>query len=220
MKPMTDDSSPIRTRTSAQQTLFTCLDYGLRLLHPFMPFVTEELWQRLPRRPNDATPSIMVSSYPVFVSHNLCHSSTSDEEFQDRALVFEDATKQFDLVFSAIKTGRSLAASYHLQGDLQRASLVLRVLLLLIVNSVFFHAQSDIEAALFESQRNTIIALTKGCKTATIVRETKDIPAGCGSAVLTPSVSVHLLVRVSRWPQRRARRAALTCYQGTCGPRS
>lgn len=35
---------------SARQTLYTCLDVGLRLLSPFMPFVTEELFQRLPRR--------------------------------------------------------------------------------------------------------------------------------------------------------------------------
>jgi valyl-tRNA synthetase len=66
---MTDEASPIETRKSAQQTLYTCLDHGLRLLHPFMPFVTEELWQRLPRRPNDPTPSIMVSAFPIFVSH-------------------------------------------------------------------------------------------------------------------------------------------------------
>lgn len=68
MKPMTDESASVATKKSAQQTLYTCLDYGLRLLHPFMPFVTEELWQRLPRIPNDTTPSIMVSRYPVFVS--------------------------------------------------------------------------------------------------------------------------------------------------------
>lgn len=67
MKPMTDESASAATKKSAQQTLYTCLDYGLRLLHPFMPFVTEELWQRLPRIPNDPTPSIMISSYPVFV---------------------------------------------------------------------------------------------------------------------------------------------------------
>jgi valyl-tRNA synthetase len=65
---MTDESAPAATRKSAQQTLYMCLDYGLRLLHPIMPFVTEELWQRLQRRPNDPTPSIMVSSYPTFVS--------------------------------------------------------------------------------------------------------------------------------------------------------
>ena len=68
MKPMTEPSASAKTRISAQQTLYTCLDHGLRLLHPFMPFVTEELWQRLPRRPNDSTPSIMLSSYPVYVS--------------------------------------------------------------------------------------------------------------------------------------------------------
>jgi len=28
--------------------LFICLDYALRMLHPMMPFVTEELWHRLP----------------------------------------------------------------------------------------------------------------------------------------------------------------------------
>jgi isoleucyl-tRNA synthetase len=67
MKPMTDPSAPVKTRISSQQTLYTCLDHGLRLLHPFMPFVTEELWQRLSRRPNDATQSIMVSRYPTFV---------------------------------------------------------------------------------------------------------------------------------------------------------
>ena len=67
MKWMVDDAAPEIIKNSARQTLYTCLDNGLRLLHPFMPFVTEELWQRLPRRPNDSTPSIMVSSYPVAV---------------------------------------------------------------------------------------------------------------------------------------------------------
>lgn len=63
--------------------------------------------------------------------------------------------------------------------------------------SVFFFAQSDEEASLFESQLPTIISLTKGCKSGKVVRSSQDIPAGCGSTVLTPSVSVHLLVRVS-----------------------
>ncbi|KAG6849752.1 hypothetical protein H0H93_005550 [Arthromyces matolae] len=163
MKPMTDESAPIETRKSAQQTLYICLDYGLRLLHPFMPFVTEELWQRLPRRPNDSTPSIMVSSFPV----------------HDDALVFESADKSFDLVFSALRTGRSLAASYNLQTDIQ----------------LFLHIQNDEEAALIESQIPTIVALTKGCKSAKVVRDLGEIPAGCGGAVVTPTVAIHTLVR-------------------------
>ncbi|GAB4272044.1 MAG: valine--tRNA ligase [Candidatus Rifleibacteriota bacterium] len=31
-----------------QQVLVTCLDRALKILHPFMPFVTEEIWQKLP----------------------------------------------------------------------------------------------------------------------------------------------------------------------------
>ena len=104
MKPMTDEGASLEARRSAQNTLYTCLDHGLRLLHPFMPFVTEELWQRLPRRPNDPTPSIMVSSFPIF-----------DEGFR-----FEKEEKEFDLVFNAIRTGRSLAAQYNIQNDIKR----------------------------------------------------------------------------------------------------
>ncbi|MGE4633182.1 MAG: class I tRNA ligase family protein, partial [Planctomycetota bacterium] len=33
--------------TAAQQVLATCLDQVLRLLHPFVPFITEELWGSL-----------------------------------------------------------------------------------------------------------------------------------------------------------------------------
>lgn len=161
MKPMTDDSASPETRESAQQTLYTCLDHGLRLLHPFMPFVTEELWQRLPRRPEDSTPSIMLAKYPV----------------ADKDYAFDGS--DFDLVFSAIRAGRSLAASYNLQSDIQ----------------LFIRASTEKEAQLFESQAPTIVSLTKGCKSAKVVRELSDVPPGCGSAVLTPTVVVHLLVR-------------------------
>ncbi len=44
-----------------QHTLVTTLETTLRLLHPFMPYITEELWQRLPH----AGPSIMVAPYPT-----------------------------------------------------------------------------------------------------------------------------------------------------------
>jgi len=62
---------------------------------------------------------------------------------------------------------------------------------------VYLHIKTESEAILFESQVPTIVALTKGCKSATVVYDLKDIPAGCGSAVLTPTVVVHALVRVS-----------------------
>ena len=40
--------SDLERKSEVQQFLTTCLDTALRLLHPFMPFVTEEIWQKLP----------------------------------------------------------------------------------------------------------------------------------------------------------------------------
>lgn len=47
----------------ARRVLYTCLDLGLRLLSPFMPFITEELFQRLPRFNTDIE-SICVAPFP------------------------------------------------------------------------------------------------------------------------------------------------------------
>ena len=46
---------------AAQQTLAYVLERSLRLLHPFMPFVTEELWQQLPH----AGDALIVARWPV-----------------------------------------------------------------------------------------------------------------------------------------------------------
>ncbi|KAH9840743.1 tRNA synthetases class I-domain-containing protein [Rhodofomes roseus] len=163
MKAMTDESASPLTRKSSQQTLYTCLDYGLRMLHPFMPFVTEELWQRLPRRPNDPTPSIMVSSFPTY----------------DKAFTFPEAAKEFGLVYEVAKTGRSLAARYNLQKDIQ----------------LFVRIESDKDAMLVEGQLPTILALTKNFKSAKVVRTLEEIPAGCGSDVISSTIVVYILVR-------------------------
>ena len=50
-----------RDRKIVNTTALYVLETSLRLLHPFMPFVTEELWQRLPHE----GPTIALASYPV-----------------------------------------------------------------------------------------------------------------------------------------------------------
>lgn len=53
-------------KAQAQGTLWTCLDTYLRLLHPICPFVTEELWQRLPKIEGGGQPaSIMIAPWPL-----------------------------------------------------------------------------------------------------------------------------------------------------------
>lgn len=55
-----------RRQETIKLILYTCLDNGLRLIAPIMPFVSEELYQRLPK-PNkglNSPPSLCVTPYP------------------------------------------------------------------------------------------------------------------------------------------------------------
>jgi valyl-tRNA synthetase len=49
-------------RKSRVRVLIHIIDCSLRMLHPFMPFITEEIWQQIPHR----GASIMIQDFPVF----------------------------------------------------------------------------------------------------------------------------------------------------------
>jgi valyl-tRNA synthetase len=60
IKPRLRDDAPPGSRAAAAHTAITTLDVLLRLLHPFMPFITEECAQRLP----GAAPSLQLRDWP------------------------------------------------------------------------------------------------------------------------------------------------------------
>ncbi|MEE1057586.1 MAG: valine--tRNA ligase [Acutalibacteraceae bacterium] len=72
---------------NARQVLVWVLDRALRLLHPFMPFITEEIWQTLPHNGD----TIMYAEYPTFKA-----------EYD-----FPEAREEMEVVMNGIKAIRT-----------------------------------------------------------------------------------------------------------------
>jgi valyl-tRNA synthetase len=89
------DNSPDRQETLA--TLSRVIETALRALHPFMPFVTEELWQRVPR-PLERPVSIALSPYPG----------------QSESLPDPDAERLMQAVMDVISVARSVRTEHDL----------------------------------------------------------------------------------------------------------
>ena len=87
------DADPTSRRV-VQQTLAYVLEGILKLLHPFMPHITEEIWQTLTQQPADSPQTLALQLYPQ-VDANLI----------DLAL-----EEQFDLLIETIRTIRNLRA--------------------------------------------------------------------------------------------------------------
>ena len=78
-----------QARARAQRTLAEVLEVTLRLLHPFMPFITEEIWQRLFPIPGSGGPdtSIMVAPFP-----RASHKALDPEAEEEMALLMQLVT--------------------------------------------------------------------------------------------------------------------------------
>ena len=97
-------------RRQARARLISVLEQSLRLLHPFMPYLTEELWQRLPishaRQLHPAyagaEPTIMLAAYPV----------------ADRAAIDERAETEMQAVIDLISRVRNIRSEMNIKpGD-------------------------------------------------------------------------------------------------------
>jgi valyl-tRNA synthetase len=51
-------------RLQTQRNLVFVLDRALRLLHPAMPFVTEAIWEHVPKSADETAPALMVAAWP------------------------------------------------------------------------------------------------------------------------------------------------------------
>jgi valyl-tRNA synthetase len=94
-------------RTVARSRLLTVLEQALRLLHPFMPYITEELWQRLPGvgkhllHPayEGAEPTIMLAAYPA----------------GDKTMIDEQAEREMAATIDAISRVRNIRSEMNIK---------------------------------------------------------------------------------------------------------
>jgi valyl-tRNA synthetase len=91
VKPRLGDAGAV----VAQSVLSHCFDVALRLLHPVVPFITEELWQKMPGR--QANELLAQAPWP-----------TARAELGDAR-----ANRQFERVKTAIEHIRSIRAEYR-----------------------------------------------------------------------------------------------------------
>ena len=68
-------------KTGCQKTMLQVLEEILRLAHPIMPFITEEIWQRLAPRAGIRGETIMTQSYPVFRASRIDREARREIEW-------------------------------------------------------------------------------------------------------------------------------------------
>lgn len=93
IKPRLYDKENAASRATAQAVLCQVLGDAMKLLHPYMPFITEEIWQHLPHEGE----SIMVSPWPK----------------ADEALMDDLSEKQMTAIMDSIKAIRNMRAEVN-----------------------------------------------------------------------------------------------------------
>ncbi len=165
---------------AASSLILSVLEQALRLLHPFMPYLTEELWQKLPGTSanlhntayRDAEATIMLSDYPK----------------GDAALIDEKAEADMSLVIETIRRVRNIRTEMNIKPSDRVA-----------INVAAGQAIRDTLAA-NEAQ---ILKLARADKL--VLGETLDVPKASAKAVITNAEIAVPLEGLIDFEKERAR---------------
>ncbi|MCE8038987.1 valine--tRNA ligase [Halomonas sp. MCCC 1A11062] len=86
-----DDNASIEAKRGTRRTLVRVLEAILRLAHPMMPFISEEIWQRVAplagKAAGDGRESIMAQPWPVAEQEKIDEQATRDIEWLKGVIV-------------------------------------------------------------------------------------------------------------------------------------
>ena len=76
-----DENAPVERQRGTRRTLVRVLEVALRLAHPFMPFITEEIWQRIAPLAGVEGKTIMLQPWPVPNEARIDQAAEDDIEW-------------------------------------------------------------------------------------------------------------------------------------------
>lgn len=151
----------------ARTRIITILEIALRMLHPFMPYLTEELWQKLPAIGSNlhheayrsADPTIMLASFPP----------------GDAAAIDEKAESEMQLIIELISKIRNIRAEMRIKSS-ERFDV---------------HIAADAKTqAIFSENKPQILKLARA-KDLTMA-ETLNVPKASAKGVLTNGTEIAI----------------------------
>ncbi len=152
-------------RDAARSRIITILEQALRLLHPFMPFLTEELWQKLPSVSSElhnaayknAPPTIMLANFPR----------------GDANLIDEKAETEMQAVIEIISKVRNIRAEMNIKPS----------------DKPMIHVEAnDSLESVFEKNQAQILKLARAEKL--IFQSKLNVPKASATAVLTGGAKI------------------------------
>ena len=147
-----------------QDVLLFVVEKALRMLHPMMPFLTEELWHRLPHYETFTTKSIMIAPYP-----------------QTEGWKFDDVEQKMKVMLDVTHNVRSTKASYNLTHK-HRPDIWIQC-----------NDDETANIATENAYVVQTLAIT-GKVTVVQHAEESQVPKGCGFSVISKAVGVHMML--------------------------
>jgi valyl-tRNA synthetase len=86
-KPTLSDDSTAEAQQATRITLVRVLEATLRLAHPFIPFITEELWHQVAPRAGISGPTISLQTYPIADPERIDQAALDEIDWVKRVVV-------------------------------------------------------------------------------------------------------------------------------------